>query len=95
MSKLQALGDYVIALAPEKITKTESGIHLTDKAINEANDNIQGITVVSIGNNVKDIKIGDKVFSRSVTALPTGDETYWLMHQSTIFCKESLTNKAV
>jgi chaperonin GroES len=54
---LQPLADWVVATAEEAVTKTASGIYLPDKAAEKP----KVAKVVSVGKDVKDIKVGDKI----------------------------------
>ncbi len=63
-SPLQPLGDYIVAQNEEAETKTASGLYLPDKALEKPKTS----KVVAIGQDVKQIKVGDRIVYKSFSA---------------------------
>lgn len=57
-SKISAFGDKIVAKKIEATAKTASGFILPDSAKEE----IHVAEVVSVGKDVKEIKVGDRIF---------------------------------
>lgn len=59
MSKvpITPLHDYVVAKQDEAVTRTKSGLYIPEKAAEKP----KTATILAIGTDVKDIKVGDKV----------------------------------
>lgn len=65
--KLNCVGDNILITLPEVKEKTESGIIKSDEMIEEEMGSVDShITkVVSIGDNVKMVKVGDSIMIRN------------------------------
>lgn len=61
---IQPLGDYVVAQTEEPVTKTASGLYLPDKAAEKP----QVAKVIAIGQDVKQLKVGDRIIHKSFTS---------------------------
>ena len=62
-AKIQPLADYVVAVGEEPETKTASGLYLPEKATEKP----KVAKVLAVGKDVKQVKVGDRIFTR-VTA---------------------------
>lgn len=82
MSKLQPLGDYVVAQAEEAETKTASGLYLPDKA----QEKPKIAKVIAVGKDAKQVKVGDRIVykSYSTTDVKVGTEEYILVKEEDI-----------
>lgn len=82
MSKLQPLGDYVVAQAEEAETKTASGLYLPDKA----QEKPKVAKVIAVGKDAKQVKVGDRIVykSYSTTDVKVGTEEYILVKEEDV-----------
>ena len=83
MSKLQPLGDYVVAQAEESETKTASGLYLPEKAAEKP----KTAKVVAVGREVKDVKVGDRIIYKNeyeATNVKVGAEDYVVVYAKNI-----------
>lgn len=89
---LEALGNTVILeVKNNKETKTESGIILTPKSDQESKSQA---TVISVGQDVKNIKIGDTVVISSIggEVFYLDGRTFYALKDTDIFCVIRETN---
>ncbi len=54
---LKPLGDYVVAVGEEAVSKTASGLYLPEKA----QEKPKTAKVVATGPNAKQVKVGDRI----------------------------------
>lgn len=82
MSKLQPLGDYVVAQAEEAEAKTASGLYLTQSS----QEKPKTAKVVAVGKDAKQVKVGDRIVykSYSTTDVKVGSEEYILVKEEDI-----------
>jgi chaperonin GroES len=59
--KVHPLADYVVAEAEEPATKTASGLYLPEKAAEKP----KVAKVVAVGKDVKQVKVGDRIITKS------------------------------
>jgi len=80
--KIQPLPDYIVAQPESAETKTTSGILLTENA----QEKPKVAKVLAIGNNVKQLKIGDRIIykSYSTTDLKLGLDEYILVKEEDV-----------
>lgn len=81
-SPLQPLADYVVTKADEAEPKTASGIYLPDNAAEKP----KTASVVAVGKDVKQVKIGDRIVykSYSTTEVKVNKEDYILVKEEDI-----------
>ena len=79
---LQPLADYVVAQGDEAATKTASGLYLPDKAAEKP----KTATVVAVGKDAKQIKVGDRIVykSYSTTEIKVEGSDYILVKEEDI-----------
>jgi len=79
---IQPLADYVVAQAEEAITKTASGILLTEAA----KEKPQTAKVVAVGPAARQIKVGDRILykSYSTTDVKMGKDEFLLVKEEDI-----------
>ena len=79
---LQPLGDYIVAQAEAAETKTASGLYLPEKSAEKTDIS----KVVAIGKEVKQIKVGDRIVSKSfsTTTLKVNREEYILVKEEDV-----------
>ena len=68
MNKLECVGDNIMFALPDVATTTEGGIIKPEEVIvAEAakQEDLEIVEVISIGKNVKSVKVGDKIFLSS------------------------------
>jgi chaperonin GroES len=80
--KLQPLDTWVVAEQEEAVTKTASGLYLTDKAAEKP----KTAKVLKVGKNVKEIKEGDRIVykSYSTTEVKVDGNDYILVKEEDI-----------
>lgn len=81
-SPLQPLADYVVTVAEEAQTKTSSGLYLPDNAAEKP----KTAKVVAVGNDIKQVKVGDRVVfkSYSTTEVKIDNQEYVLVKEEDI-----------
>jgi len=79
---IQPLADYVVSQAEAAQSKTASGLYLP----NNAQEKPKIAKVLAIGDNVKLVKVGDKILykSYSTTDVKVGTEEYILVKEEDI-----------
>ena len=79
---LQPLADYVVTVAEEAKTKTSSGIFIP----NNAAEKPKTAKVVAVGNQVKQVKVGDRVVYRtfSTTEVKVEDADFIIVKEEDI-----------
>jgi chaperonin GroES len=82
---IKPMADYIVAVAEEVSNKTTSGFYLPEKATEKP----KFASVVAIGANTKEIKIGDKVIykSYSTTEVKVEGKEYILVKEEDILAK--------
>ena len=79
---LQPLGDYIVAVSEEAPTKTASGLYIPDKA----QEKPKTAKVVAVGQNVKQVKTGEKIVykSYSTTEVKVDNQEYILVKEEDV-----------
>ena len=79
---LNPMADWVVAQTDTAVTKTASGLYLPDQAAEKP----KTAKVVSIGKNVKEVKVGDSIVykSYSPTEVKVAGKDYILVKQEDI-----------
>ena len=85
MSKLQAVGSRIIVTPKQREETTESGIILSQMKEEVPTSG----EVFSVGNKVKDIKVGDTVMfeQHGFTYFPYKGEEYFIMYEQSVIAK--------
>jgi chaperonin GroES len=80
--QIQPLADYVVAQSEEPETKTASGLYLPEKAAEKP----KVAKVLSVGKDVKQIKVGDRIVykSYSTTDVKMGTDEYILVKEEDV-----------
>lgn len=81
-SPLKPLGDYVVTVAEEAQTKTSSGLYLPENAAEKP----KTAKVVAIGQDVKQVKVDDRVVykSYSTTEVKVDSKEYILVKEEDV-----------
>lgn len=84
-SPVVPFGDNVVAVRPKMATKTASGLYLPDKAQEKS----ATAEVVAVGNDVKNVKVGDKVVFKEYapTELKIEQVTYLVVKEDDVLAK--------
>lgn len=79
---LQPLGDYILAAAEEVEEKTASGLYIPEKS----QEKPKTAKVLAIGKNVKEIKVGDRIVSKSfsTTEIKVSAKEYILVKEEDV-----------
>ena len=85
MSKLQAVGNRIIVLPAQREETTDSGIILSQVKEEVPTSG----EVLSVGNKVKDIKVGDIVMfeQHGFTYFPYECKEYFIMYEQNVIAK--------
>jgi chaperonin GroES len=83
--KIQPLADYVVAKQDVAETKTASGIYLPEQAAEKP----KTATVVAVGKDVKELKVGDKIVygGYSINEVREGGKDYLLIKEENVYAK--------
>lgn len=80
---IKPMADYVVVKADEAEAKTASGIYLPD----QAKEKPKSATVVAVGKDVSEVKVGDKVIYKNeyeATEVKSGKEEYAVVYKKNI-----------
>lgn len=83
-NKIIALADKIVAKKLEATTKTSSGFYLPESA----KEDVKVAEVVAVGKDVKEVKVGDKVFYSNYSSPVKLDGTeYVYMKEEDVYFK--------
>lgn len=84
-NNITAFGDKIVAKKIETKDRTDSGFYLPDSA---SKDDVKFAEVIAIGKDVKEVKIGDKIFySNYSSPVKIDGNQYVYMKEEEVFFK--------